>query len=111
MWLRRRDVCDGKALGSNMHRVDINLHGIFTPLGHNEHLLKKTGFTVLQVRDVTDAVVSVSRRWQDARAKRRERLTAIEGDEGFEGLQRFLSAVYVLASERRLSRYMYLAEK
>ena len=84
---------------------------LFTPLGHNEHLLKKAGFTVLQVRDVTDAVASVSRRWQDARAKRRERLTAIEGDEGFEGLQRFLSAVYVLASERRLSRYMYLAEK
>ncbi len=84
---------------------------LFTPLGHNDHLLKKAGFTVLQVRDVTDAVASVSRRWQDARAKRRERLTAIEGNEGFEGLQRFLSAVYVLASERRLSRYMYLAEK
>jgi len=36
---------------------------------------------------------------------------ALEGEDGFEGLQRFLNAVYTLASEQRLSRYMYLAEK
>jgi SAM-dependent methyltransferase len=84
---------------------------LFTPAGHNEHLLEQAGFTVRTVRDVTDAVASVSRRWHDARAKRRERLTAVEGDEGFDGLQRFLTAVYVLSSERRLSRQMYLADK
>ena len=31
--------------------------------------------------------------------------------QGFENLQRFLDAVHSLASERRLSRYMYLASK
>jgi SAM-dependent methyltransferase len=84
---------------------------LFTPAGHNERLLELAGFNVRRVRDVTDAVASVSRRWHDARAKRRERLTAVEGDEGFDGLQRFLTAVYVLSSERRLSRQMYLADK
>jgi len=84
---------------------------LFTPVGHNERLLEQTGFAVRQVQDVTDAVASVSNKWRDARAKRRERLVALEGQEGFEGLQRFLDAVYTLASERRLSRYMYLAEK
>jgi SAM-dependent methyltransferase len=84
---------------------------LFTPLGHNEHLLETTGFTVRDVRDITDAVASVSLRWMNARAKRRERLTAVEGDGGFEGLQRLLGAVHVLSSERRLSRYMYLAQK
>jgi hypothetical protein len=84
---------------------------LFTPAGHNERLLLETGFNVREVRDVTDAVATVSRRWHDARAKRRERLTAVEGDEGFDGLQRFLNTVFVLASERRLSRYAYLADK
>jgi len=84
---------------------------LFTPVGHNEHLLKQTGFRMREIRDVTDAVVSVSKKWRDARVKRRERLVALEGEDGFEGLQRFLNAVYTLASEQRLSRYMYLAEK
>ena len=84
---------------------------LFTPVGHNERLLKEAGFTIREVQDVTDAVASVSRKWRDARARRRERLVPLEGTEGFEGLQVFLDVVYVLASERRLSRYMYLAEK
>jgi SAM-dependent methyltransferase len=84
---------------------------LFTPAGHNERLLEHAGFNVRKVRDVTDAVASVSRRWHDARAQRRGRLRALEGDEVFDGLQRFLTAVYVLSSERRLSRHMYLADK
>ncbi len=84
---------------------------LFTPMGHNERLLERTGFTIREVQDVTDAVELVSKKWRDARAARRERLVPLEGAEGFEGLQRFLDAVYILASERRLSRYMYLAEK
>lgn len=31
--------------------------------------------------------------------------------EGFEGIQRFLDMGHILARERRLSRYMFLAEK
>jgi len=84
---------------------------LFTPVGHNERLLEQAGFTIREVQDVTDAVASLSQKWRDARARRRERLIPLEGVDGFEGFQRFLDAVYILASERRLSRFMYLAGK
>jgi SAM-dependent methyltransferase len=84
---------------------------LFTPPGVNEQLLQGAGFRVLDVQDVTEAVVSVSRRWRDARARRRDQLTAVEGLDAYEGLQRFLDVVHLLSSERRLSRYMYLGER
>ncbi|MEZ0335416.1 MAG: class I SAM-dependent methyltransferase [Gemmatimonadales bacterium] len=84
---------------------------LFTPVGHNERLLTEAGFAVEDVRDVTEAVATVSGKWRDARAKRREALVALEGQEAFEHLQHFLGAVHTLASERRLSRFMYLASK
>jgi SAM-dependent methyltransferase len=84
---------------------------LFTPVGCNERLLAESGFLLIEVRDLTQAVTSVSQRWRDARAERRAALVQLEGEEGFAGLQRFLDAVHTLASERRLSRYMYLASK
>src|SRR5262249_54401215 len=68
---------------------------LFTPTGHNERLLDQAGFTVGQIRDTTEAVASVSRRWRDARARMREQIARLEGEEGFDGVQRFLNAVYV----------------
>jgi cyclopropane fatty-acyl-phospholipid synthase-like methyltransferase len=84
---------------------------LFTPAGCNEDLLVQSGFIVRQVRDLTQAVASVSKKWHDARARRRVELVKLEGDEGFDGLQGFLGMVHTLASERRLSRYAYLASK
>ena len=84
---------------------------LFTPVGCNERLLEESGCFVQQVRDVTTAVTSVSKRWRNAREERREALAGLEGEENFEGLQRFLEVVHLLAEERRLSRYMYLARK
>lgn len=84
---------------------------LFTPVGANERLLAEAGFVLKEVRDLTEAVASVSRKWRDARKERRPALVALEGEEGFEGLQRFLDAVHTLAGERRLSRYAYLALK
>ncbi|MGH2372885.1 MAG: class I SAM-dependent methyltransferase [bacterium] len=84
---------------------------LFTPVGCNERLLAQSGFLVRDVRDVTEAVASVSRKWRGAREERRAALVKLEGEEAFEGLQRFLDAVYTLASDRRLSRYMYLASR
>jgi hypothetical protein len=84
---------------------------LFVPAGCNERLLERAGFLVESVRDVTDAEVAVSARWRDARARRRDALAASEGEEGFEGLQRFLDAVCTLSRERRLSRFAYLACK
>jgi len=84
---------------------------LFLPLGYNERLLKDAGFAVLEARDVSDAAASISQKWRDARARRREALVRAEGDDDFDNLQRFLAAVHTLTSERRLSRYMFLASK
>ncbi len=84
---------------------------LFTPVGHNEALLAQCGFAVEEVRDVTEAVVSVSRKWREARERRRDALVEIEGADAFASLQQFLAVVHTLASERRLSRFAYLASK
>jgi ubiquinone/menaquinone biosynthesis C-methylase UbiE len=82
---------------------------LFLPAGCNERLLAESGFEVLEVRDVTEGMASISGRWRDAREELRPGLVALEGEEGFEGVQRFLTVAHTLASERRLSRFMYLA--
>jgi len=84
---------------------------LFTPTEYNEPVLAGVGYIVHEVRDVTDAVASVAKRWREARAKRRRELVKLEGETGFEGVQRFLDAAHTLSSERRLSRFMYLASK
>jgi SAM-dependent methyltransferase len=84
---------------------------LFTPPGCNERLLEESGFLVREVRDLTEAVSTISRRWREARDKRRDALVSLEGEQAFDGLQRFLDAVHTLAGERRLSRFMYLASK
>lgn len=84
---------------------------LFAPVGENERLLKDSGFEVIRTQDVTDNEVKVSKQWHDARAKRREDLIRIEGERTYEGLQQFLSVVYKLSSERRLSRFVFVARK
>jgi ubiquinone/menaquinone biosynthesis C-methylase UbiE len=83
----------------------------FSPPGENERLLEKVGFTVAAGKDTTANASLISQRWRDARHQRAETLIGIEGPENFEGLQRFLSMVHTLTSERRLLRVLYLAKK
>jgi ubiquinone/menaquinone biosynthesis C-methylase UbiE len=84
---------------------------LFSPPGENERLLKQAGFRVLKVEDTTNHASAISKRWSEARQRRREALLTIEGQENFEGLQQFLSNVHTLTSERRLLRFLYVAEK
>jgi ubiquinone/menaquinone biosynthesis C-methylase UbiE len=79
---------------------------LFTPQGTNEALIRAAGFRLVLTADVTESVSRASRRWYDARAKRREALCELEGEPKFEELQRFLATVHTLASERRLSRFV-----
>jgi SAM-dependent methyltransferase len=104
-------VVTGQLSGDELRTRSSIGYFLFTPAGHNERLLEQAGFTLRDVQDVTEAVASVARKWRDARASRRDRLEPLEGADGFDGLQRFLDAAHVLAGERRLSRFMYLAEK
>lgn len=83
----------------------------FSPPGENERLLAAAGFTVLSVTDTSEQAAAIAERWHHARERRREPLTALEGPDRYQGLQRFLACVHQLTSERRLLRHLYLAEK
>jgi SAM-dependent methyltransferase len=84
---------------------------LFVPPGENERLLREAGFKLLDVVDVTSSAAEISQRWCEAREQHHEALIVREGLENFQGLQRFLHCVHTVSTERRLSRYAYLAEK
>jgi SAM-dependent methyltransferase len=83
----------------------------YLPPGENERLIEAAGFVSLRREDLTANAAAVSKRWRDARARRRNDLLKIEGRKNFEGLQKFLACVHLLSQEQRVSRFMYVARK
>jgi SAM-dependent methyltransferase len=84
---------------------------VYSPPGENERLIARAGFCQIRATDTTDSAARIAQRWHHAREKRKEELVAAEGNSNFEGLQRFLSCVQLLTSEKRLLRYLYIASK
>ena len=84
---------------------------LFVPLEVTKDLIKEAGFKLIRCEDVTGNIELTSGRWHASRQRHREDLVKIEGEERFEGLQKFLSTVHKLTSERRLSRFVFLVEK
>ena len=83
----------------------------FSPPGENERLIGQAGFRLLESRDTTESAATLSKRWHVARNKRKSALVAKETEANFSGLQRFLTCVHSLTSERRLLRLLYVMEK
>lgn len=84
---------------------------VFSAQSVNEELLSSAGFEVIRSEDLTENMASMAGRWHAARAQFHDELVADEGESTFEGVQRFLAACHLLARERRLSRYAYLAKR
>jgi SAM-dependent methyltransferase len=84
---------------------------LFVPPGVNERYFDGAELKLLRQEDVTENAVLVSRRWHDARQTHRKELVALEGEDTFDGLQKFFASVNSLTAERRLSRIVYLAQK
>jgi len=84
---------------------------LFVPLETTENFIREAGFKLIRRADVTGNIELTSGRWHASRQKHREDLIKIEGEERFDGLQKFFATVYKLTSERRLSRFVFLAEK
>jgi ubiquinone/menaquinone biosynthesis C-methylase UbiE len=84
---------------------------VYSPRGENERLIEQVGFQSIQAIDTTANAAAIAQRWRDAREKKRSELLAAEGELNFAGVQRFLSCVHQLTSERRLLRYVYVAVK
>ncbi len=91
-------------------RSSIGLY-VFAAPGVNEKLLKDAGFDVVAVVDTTSNAASIAERWRAARDAHSARLVESEGEENYEGLQRFLNCVARLTRENRLLRYVYRATK
>jgi SAM-dependent methyltransferase len=84
---------------------------VFTAPGHDEMLLQAAGFEEIRVEDVTPNMAGVASAWRAARARHAAELDQVEGPEANANFQDFLDAVERLASERRLSRFAYVAHK
>jgi SAM-dependent methyltransferase len=84
---------------------------VFVPAGEDERLLRDAGLRPLRTEDATENMAAVAERWLGARARRAGTLREIEGPQTFDAQQRFLDVAARLARERRLSRFVHLAEK
>ena len=84
---------------------------IFIPPAITENFIEEAGFKLIRREDVTGNIELTSGRWHSSRQKHREALIRIEGEERFDGLQKFFATVHQLTSERRLSRFVFVAEK
>lgn len=84
---------------------------LFVPPGEDERLIEAAGLKLLRREDVTENMAEAARRWGEARAARAEALNEIEGTDTFNGQQVFFEVAARIAAERRLSRFVYVAEK
>jgi SAM-dependent methyltransferase len=83
----------------------------FVPPGFNEGAVTAAGLVLLRSVDRAAATAEIAGRWRAARERRAEALMREEGEDWFERRQVMLNMTAHLASERRLTRFFYLAEK
>ena len=84
---------------------------VFSPPGENEFLIESAGLRLLRADDATDTIALTAARVRAERAQGEGPLAAAEGRERYDARQKFLEVVQRLASERRLARIAFLAEK
>ena len=84
---------------------------LFVPAEYDLQVLADSGLQVRVREDVTENTARIAQKRRLARASREEALRKIEGDANFERQQHFLEMAARLAEERRLSRFLYVAEK
>jgi SAM-dependent methyltransferase len=84
---------------------------LFVPPGLDEAAIAAAGLTLLRQEDRTATTAETASRWHAARSRRAAALERIEGAAPFEQRQRFFATTAELAQSRRLSRFLYVAEK
>lgn len=84
---------------------------LFVPAGVNESAIQGAGLGLLKCEDRTSAIAEIADRWHAARDRHATVLVREEGSAWFEQRQRFLAITAELSRSRRLSRFLYVAEK
>ncbi len=84
---------------------------LFVAPDTNDRMLAGAGLRLIAKDDLTEALAQTAAMWHAARLRRAGELTRIEGEATFGGQQRFLEVASLIARERRLSRFAYVASK
>jgi SAM-dependent methyltransferase len=84
---------------------------LFVPPGYDERIIAQCDLHLVVSENRTRNMAEIAERRKVARASRSSALREIEGDQAYEGQQEFLSIAARSASESRLSRFVYVAEK
>lgn len=84
---------------------------LFVPPGYDEEALAGAGLELVAREDRTPNMAETAARWHAARERRAADLRRIEGEETYEGQQRFFAVAARLAGQRRLSRLAYCARR
>jgi ubiquinone/menaquinone biosynthesis C-methylase UbiE len=84
---------------------------LFVPAGYDEHVISQCRLRLMLKEDVTANMARIAEARRAARAKRSQALREIEGDQTYEGQQEFFKVAAFIASEGRLSRFLFIAQK
>lgn len=85
--------------------------GHLVPPGLNERLIQQAGFQLLRAEDLTASVEQIAERICEGLTRHREKAVELLGGEIFNALESHYRSKHLQAKERRLSRFMYLAQK
>jgi ubiquinone/menaquinone biosynthesis C-methylase UbiE len=83
----------------------------FVPPDYDRRVLQECGLNVVVCEDVTQNMADLAQGLYTARKAKASLLREVEGDSSYEGQQTFLEVTARVARERRLSRFLYIAEK
>jgi 2-polyprenyl-3-methyl-5-hydroxy-6-metoxy-1,4-benzoquinol methylase len=83
----------------------------FVPPDYDRRVLEQCGLNVLIFEDVTQNMAELAAGLHNAREAHGSLLRQIEGENSYQGQQTFLEVTSRIARERRLSRFLYVAEK
>jgi cyclopropane fatty-acyl-phospholipid synthase-like methyltransferase len=84
---------------------------LFVPPGHDESLIARCGLQLAVCENLTANMAKVAEARRAARASRSTALREIEGDQAYDHQQDFLAVAGRVATEGRLSRFVYVSKK
>ena len=84
---------------------------LFVPKDYDKDVIAQSGLRLLVCKEVTTNIAEVAEKRRAARQARSAAVRQIEGDGTYEAQQTFLAMTARLASEGRLSRFVYVSEK
>ena len=84
---------------------------LFVPPGYDERVIAQSGLRLVVCEDVTANMAKVADARRAARASRSNALREIEGNQTYDCQQEFLTVAARVASEGRLSRFIYVSTK